>query len=353
MKRLVIGLLAIAMFAECRRAPETRAPLRTGLVTWIGYGPLYIAKEKGFFDEQHVSVDLQRIEGDVERRAAIASGNLDGIALTLDAMIVLRARGIPLRTVMAIDASNGGDGIVAVQNIKSVKDLAGHQIAFPTGLPSHFFLYSVLKSHDMHMSDIKPVVMDADQAGAAFASGKIDAAVTWEPWLSKATEVGRGHILATSRDYPQTIEDVLFFREDAIGKRRTDIDGVIKAWYNGVHYVSEHPAEAKAIMGRAFFSVSRTASGRSSRSKSAMKVIGRRLSSSMKSRSSSSGSSIPISLSWADPLGGSTNDYDLFVLNSTGTSVISSSTNIQSGVQDPLELVSATGANANLEPSPG
>ena len=252
MKRLLIALLAIGMFAECRRAPETRAPLRIGLVTWIGYGPLYIAKEKGFFDEQHVSVDLQRIEGDVERRAAIASGNLDGIALTLDAMIVLRARGIPLRTVMAIDASNGGDGIVAVQNIKSVKDLAGHQVAFPTGLPSHFFLYSVLKSHDMHMSDIKPVVMDADQAGAAFASGKIDAAVTWEPWLSKATEVGRGHILATSRDYPQTIEDVLFFREDAIGKRRIDIDGVIKAWYKGVRYVSDHPAEAKAIMGRAF-----------------------------------------------------------------------------------------------------
>src|SRR5438132_3768059 len=64
------------------------------------------------------------------------------------------------------------------------------------------------------------------------------------------------------------------------------------------------------------------------------------------SAGSSSGSSTPISLSWADPLGGSTNDYDLFVLNSTGTSVISSSTNIQSGVQDPLELVSATGANA-------
>jgi NitT/TauT family transport system substrate-binding protein len=253
MKKLAIALaLLVAPLAGCRHEQAARPPLRIGLVTWIGYGPLYIAKEKGFFDEQHINVDLQRIEGDVERRAAIASGNLDGIALTLDSMIVLRARGIPLRTVMAIDASNGGDGIVAVQKIATVKDLAGHQVAFPTGLPSHFLLYEVLKSHNMHMSDIKPIVMDADQAGAAFASGKIDAAVTWEPWLSKATEVGRGHILATSREYPQTIEDVLYFREDAIARRRADIEGLIKAWYKGVRYVSDHPAEAKVIMGKAF-----------------------------------------------------------------------------------------------------
>jgi uncharacterized protein (TIGR03437 family) len=45
------------------------------------------------------------------------------------------------------------------------------------------------------------------------------------------------------------------------------------------------------------------------------------------------------SLFWTDPIGGSSNDYDLFILNSTGTSVVSSSTNIQSGSQDPFEGV--------------
>lgn len=44
-----------------------------------------------------------------------------------------------------------------------------------------------------------------------------------------------------------------------------------------------------------------------------------------------------IILKWSDPLGGSGNDYDLYVLNSTGTTVNASSTNVQSGTQDPLE----------------
>jgi hypothetical protein len=46
-----------------------------------------------------------------------------------------------------------------------------------------------------------------------------------------------------------------------------------------------------------------------------------------------------VNLYWSDPLGGSSNDYDLFWLNSTGTTVRGSSTNIQSGTQDPYEVI--------------
>jgi NitT/TauT family transport system substrate-binding protein len=249
---LVMMFLSVLLLG-CRSEPrESVKPLKIGLVTWVGYGPLYVAQEKGFFREQGLNVDLQRIEGDVERRAAIASGQLDAIALTLDSMIVLRAHGIRLKTVMAIDASNGGDGIVVVPAIKTVEELKGKQIAFPTGLPSHFFLYTVLKQHGMQMSDIKPIVMDADQAGAAFASGKIDAAVTWEPWLSKASEIGRGHVLANSKQFPETIEDVLFMREDVLSRRQDAVAGLVKAWYKAVDYVAANPVESKAIMAKAF-----------------------------------------------------------------------------------------------------
>lgn len=54
----------------------------------------------------------------------------------------------------------------------------------------------------------------------------------------------------------------------------------------------------------------------------------------------SGGSSRRVDLFWADPNGASTNDYDLFVLDGTGTSVLRSSTNIQNGTQNPYEAVS-------------
>ena len=48
-----------------------------------------------------------------------------------------------------------------------------------------------------------------------------------------------------------------------------------------------------------------------------------------------------INLKWSDPLGGSSNDYDLYLLNSAGTAIIASSLNAQSGTQDPFEQISS------------
>ena len=47
-----------------------------------------------------------------------------------------------------------------------------------------------------------------------------------------------------------------------------------------------------------------------------------------------------ISTKWSDPLGGSTNDYDMFILNAAGTSITCAATSVQSGTQDPYEACS-------------
>ncbi len=44
-----------------------------------------------------------------------------------------------------------------------------------------------------------------------------------------------------------------------------------------------------------------------------------------------------IDLWWADPLGGSANDYDLYLLDAAGANILYSATNLQNGSQDPQE----------------
>jgi hypothetical protein len=61
-----------------------------------------------------------------------------------------------------------------------------------------------------------------------------------------------------------------------------------------------------------------------------------------------SNSGNPISLYWSDPLGQSANDYDLFVLDSTGTTVLAASTNVQTGTQDPFEIVAGQAAGSRI-----
>lgn len=44
-----------------------------------------------------------------------------------------------------------------------------------------------------------------------------------------------------------------------------------------------------------------------------------------------------VKLFWADPLGGATNDYDVFILDVAGTSLVAAGNSTQNGTQDPFE----------------
>ncbi|GLY41979.1 hypothetical protein Amsp01_080020 [Amycolatopsis sp. NBRC 101858] len=54
--------------------------------------------------------------------------------------------------------------------------------------------------------------------------------------------------------------------------------------------------------------------------------------------SDASSAGVPVTLHWSDPLGASSNDYDLYLLNSAGA-VVSFSQNVQDGTQDPYEIL--------------
>jgi hypothetical protein len=60
-----------------------------------------------------------------------------------------------------------------------------------------------------------------------------------------------------------------------------------------------------------------------------------------------------VDLFWADPLGGATDDYDLFVLDSTGTTIKGFSINSQNGTQDPFEEVATPPFGNYMNPAPG
>ena len=67
------------------------------------------------------------------------------------------------------------------------------------GRGNYFWLNYVLAQNGMNLADLKTIDMKAGDAGSAFVVGKVDVAVTWEPWLSKAKETPFGHVLTLQR----------------------------------------------------------------------------------------------------------------------------------------------------------
>ncbi|MCC2630161.1 MAG: aliphatic sulfonates family transporter, periplasmic ligand-binding protein [Thermomicrobiales bacterium] len=125
---LIVGLLLPGVAAAQSTPVATSGepvPLRLAVSSWVGYGPLWLAEERGFFDEEGVAVDLTLVEVSADRITAMQADRLDASATTVDTWTLFAAQGADLVQVLAVDESAGGDGIVAKREIASIADLAG------------------------------------------------------------------------------------------------------------------------------------------------------------------------------------------------------------------------------------
>ncbi|MDI3522496.1 MAG: NitT/TauT family transport system substrate-binding protein [Bacillota bacterium] len=231
------------------QAPGTTS-LTITLPTWTGYGPLFLAKDKGFFTKHGLDVKLTVVQGLAERKQALAGNQVQGMATAQDVQVTLAAAGLPIKVVWALDESAGGDGILAKDDIKSVADLKGKTVALEVGSTSHLFLLTALQQAGLSDQDVKIAQMSAADAGAAFVSGKVDAAVTWEPWLSKAVAQKKGHVLLSSQDLPGIIVDSVSLRSDFVAAHPEAVQGFVAALAEAMDYYKANPDEAAALMAK-------------------------------------------------------------------------------------------------------
>lgn len=267
MKRVIpvlIGVLVIIAIGSVAfrggllrgQLPSQEVPtFKLSVNTWVGFGPFYLAKEKGFFQEEGVNVDIVVIDDVGQKKAALKSGRIDALGDTIDSFALALDEGVPATAIAQLDISNGADGILATEDVQSVRDLKGKKIAAQKNFVSEAFLNYLLVAEGMSPSDVQVIDMEAGAAGAAFVSGQVDAAVTFEPWLSKAKERKGGKILVSSAQYPDILVDVLLVNKDYLRKNKDVIKGVLRAWFRAVQYAQQNPQEANAIMAK-YYNVS-------------------------------------------------------------------------------------------------
>lgn len=227
--------------------------------TWTGYSPMFIAKEKGYFEDAGINMDIQIIEDESTYASLLTNNSIQFLATAQDPNIKMFANGTPSRYVLTMDASNGADGLVAGADIKTLDDLKGKSVALDKSASSYYFFLQALENgSSLTENDIDVIEMgDTTQAGLAFMSGKVDAAIMWEPELSEALESVEGaHALATSADYPDTILDSLVVNADFAAENPDIVKAVEEAWYKAVDFLNQSPDEAYELMASGFEEVS-------------------------------------------------------------------------------------------------
>jgi NitT/TauT family transport system substrate-binding protein len=246
---LCLALFAIGEAAAQDTKPQPNKTFTITINSWVGYGPLFIAKEKKFFGD--VALDIKFIEDAGARRLAMISGSVDGYGSTVDNLAIDATFGVKGKTVLAFDESAGADGIVAKSSI-TWANIKKRTVAVQLGLPGHFLLLATLKQHGLRPGDVKILDLDADKAGSAFVAGSVDVAVTWEPWLSKASSMSGGKKLVTTEALPGLIVDTLVVRDPVLASKQAEIKAITAGWYQALEWYAANEKEGDAIIASAY-----------------------------------------------------------------------------------------------------
>ena len=249
----VVVLAASLALSTTPAGAEALRDFRVTLVTWPGYGPIHIAMKKGFFAEEGLNVKYAVIEDEVGRVAALMSGSVELGGATLDTIPLRYARNVRTAIISFGDFSYGGDGVIAKKSIRTIADMKGKRVAISEGRPNHFYFLYLLDQNGIKLSDVTQVpTEDPGKAGFAFMAGHADAAVTWEPWLTRAAQREDSHVIRDTRSDPDILLSVFVVRADRLPELREDVRRFFRAWYRALDYWRQYEDESVKIMAEGF-----------------------------------------------------------------------------------------------------
>ncbi|MDQ0575215.1 ABC transporter substrate-binding protein [Agromyces albus] len=219
-----------------------------GIQPWLGYGPWYIAQEKGYFDDEDVDVTITNFMNDADMSAAFASDRIQVANVASHTALQLAEQGLDISIVLLLDASLTADAILTDGSITDVADLAGQDIAFEEGSVSNLLLGYALEESGLSLDDISPVPMDPSEAATALIGGSVPAAVTYEPYISEARNAGDFEVIFTAAEKAGLISDVLIVDNGYLDENPEAVQKVVNAWGPAIEFYRSDTDEARSII---------------------------------------------------------------------------------------------------------
>jgi NitT/TauT family transport system substrate-binding protein len=240
--------------------PMADRTVRFAINVWAGWSPIIYANN-GFKagkawktpGGKDFKVELVLVDDPVAMRDAYAAGTLHVGWATLD-MLPLMLEGLRKdsrvmpRVYQQVDWSNGGDGIVVREDIKTMADLRGKRVVLAQNSPSHFFVLNALINAGVQPAEVEfKFTQDAFQAAAAFnADRSLSGVVTWAPDIYNLEKVKGNRMMVTTATANKLIADVWFARADFAKDNPDIVEGLTRGIFDAMEDLKVQDAKIRA-----------------------------------------------------------------------------------------------------------
>lgn len=258
MKKIVAMLMAIMMIV-CLTA--CGAEVEKGTMKYVGlkvYDPVYVAKDKGFFAEEGLEVEIvDTVAGGATAVQMVSSGDVQGALLSTMALINAANAGMPVVGVADIqsafeEAPLEEFYVRADSGIESIEDLKGKTIAINLVKSSfHYTWLMALENAGMSADDVTFVNLPFDQQEGALMRGDVDAIGLMQPYSPSARNNSELKQLYTAvdafgeRQFCEIFVNSVW-AENNPEEAKAFVRGIVKA----TEWIKDNQQEAKEIISK-------------------------------------------------------------------------------------------------------
>lgn len=246
---IILLMLPAVLMSSCTQPAPSR--VRIGyLLGDIHHLPFFIAVEKGLYKAEGLDIEVVGpFDAGPAEMDAMAAGQIDVGYVGAAPFIVAAARKVPVTVVSGVNLE--GSAVAAQKSITSVAGLKGKKIATPApGSIQYVMTGMMLAQNNLTYRDVEifPGTIKAPDMSLNLQTGKIDAYCIWEPFVSRATSTGTGHILMESKDiWPDHPCCVVVTRNEFLKNNTQTVKAVLAAHQKAVKFIADNPAESKVI----------------------------------------------------------------------------------------------------------
>jgi NitT/TauT family transport system substrate-binding protein len=242
---LLIGVLFLAACGD--KAPEKT--IRIGINPWPGYEFIYLAEQKGFFQEEGLKIELLELASLADVSRVFRQGRIDGMTSTMvEAVDIASNADDQFDIILLTDFSTGSDVIAANKPISSIAGLKGKKVGVELDLLGSFILAQALEQQGLSTNDVTMINVEQLEAEAKLLSKGIDAMVTYAPFSTHILKQDSVQAIFTTAEIPEKVIDIVVLRHGVLDNATEWQQKFIKVWQRALEYAKENEGEAYRIM---------------------------------------------------------------------------------------------------------
>jgi NitT/TauT family transport system substrate-binding protein len=229
--------------------------LDVGVVPVIDVAPIYLGVSKGFFDQQHLTLNLKQVSSGATIVAEVVSGGLQIGFSNNTSLLIAASKGLPLRLVAAGNQAAAGDYaaiyVKASSSIQAPKDLAGKSIAVNAlNNVGPLTINAALDASSVSAKSVKYVEIAFPDMPAALTQGRVDAVWAVEPFGTAIKAAGGAR--AVLKPYTLIAEHFpvasYFVSRQYAQANSSTVDRFRTAMNQSLDYAQAHPDEVRKIL---------------------------------------------------------------------------------------------------------